>query len=362
MSITYIICAAGDGTRTKTINKNTPKPLLHLDGLSLLEWSIKSLDLYKNDQVVIVTKPNSGYKDVLKKLTAQHPQVEITHFTIEKTTRGQLETALLTKSLWKNEKLAIFNADTYFRSSKLTTLMNDESIQGIIPCSQQTGDNWSFCKPAEGEKSSEFKVSEVTEKKRISDWCSVGFYYFSSHKLFLSAAQIEADRIGTTAELYVAPAYNHLIKDGKMVLSCDSEIFLPMGSVEQFSEYWKKSLEDLRNENPMGTLIVDLDNTITIDSSSSDYSNKAPNTEVIAKLKEMKSLGYKIIIHTSRRMKTHKNNEAFAIADIGLVTLTWLQKHEVPFDGIRFGKPFAENGFYIDDKNLSIEEFLNTAF
>jgi len=30
----------------------------------------------------------------------------------------------------------------------------------------------------------------------------------------------------------------------------------------------------------------------------------------------------------------------------------------VPFDGLRFGKPFAENGFYVDDRAIRPDEFL----
>ena len=35
------------------------------------------------------------------------------------------------------------------------------------------------------------------------------------------------------------------------------------------------------------------------------------------------------------------------VADVGMVTLDWLKKHEIPHDEVCFGKPWGQ--FYIDD-------------
>ena len=52
-------------------------------------------------------------------------------------------------------------------------------IHGHIPCFYAEGDHWSFAKlDADG------NVIEVREKKRISENCTLGAYYFASAKLF----------------------------------------------------------------------------------------------------------------------------------------------------------------------------------
>lgn len=79
---------------------------------------------------------------------------------------------------------------------------------------------------------------------------------------------------------------------------------------------------------------------------------------MIDKLKEFKNAGWKIIIHSSRHMATCKNDESKVLANIGEITFKWLREHDVPFDGLKFGKPYARNGFYVDDKGLRPDEFL----
>ena len=107
-------------------------------------------------------------------------------------------------------------------------------------------------------------------------------------------------------------------------------------------------------------LIVDIDNTITINNSSSSYETKLPNIEFIIKLNEYKKLGYEIVLFSARNMKTYEGD----ISKINIITLpvliTWLKKYNVPYDGIIMGKPWCgHEGFYIDDKAIRPNEFIN---
>ncbi|OHE73580.1 MAG: hypothetical protein A2Y14_02955 [Verrucomicrobia bacterium GWF2_51_19] len=112
-----------------------------------------------------------------------------------------------------------------------------------------------------------------------------------------------------------------------------------------------------QQNSPKKTLVIDLDNTITIDDAR-PYSEKLPNTAVIEKMRLYKEKGYNIVIYTARRMRTFNNDEASIVANIADVTLQWLRKHNVPFDGLKFGKPYAENAFYVDDRCIRPNEFL----
>ena len=41
------------------------------------------------------------------------------------------------------------------------------------------------------------------------------------------------------------------------------------------------------------------------------------------------------------------------------IAIKWLKNNNVDFDDIIFGKPWAgDNGWYVDDRNLSLEEFI----
>ena len=111
------------------------------------------------------------------------------------------------------------------------------------------------------------------------------------------------------------------------------------------------------------TIIVDLDNTITIEDPSVDYSNKLPNLPLIEKLKEYKLNGFEIIIHTARNMRSYEKDISKINIDTLPTILNWLTKNNVPYDGLIVGKPWCGlNGFYIDDKAVRPKEFLNLTY
>ena len=70
----------------------------------------------------------------------------------------------------------------------------------------------------------------------------------------------------------------------------------------------------------------------------------------IQKLRALRAAGHVIIIHTARHMKTCEGNVGLAVARIGSITLEWLARHEVEYDEIYFGKPWAD--VYLDDNAL----------
>jgi len=92
----------------------------------------------------------------------------------------------------------------------------------------------------------------------------------------------------------------------------------------------------------------DLDNTlVTYPKIKGDYSTVEPIVKNIEYLRFLKESGHHIIIYTARKMTTHGGNIGKIFADVGKTTLDTLEKFEIPFDEIFFGKPNAD--FYIDD-------------
>ncbi len=82
-------------------------------------------------------------------------------------------------------------------------------------------------------------------------------------------------------------------------------------------------------------------------SDSDSYESLKPMPGAVEKLTQLKQSGHYLIIYTARRMKTHQGNVGAVIADIGRITIDWLDKNQVPYDEIYFGKPWAD--IYIDD-------------
>lgn len=97
---------------------------------------------------------------------------------------------------------------------------------------------------------------------------------------------------------------------------------------------------------PKLRVCVDIDNTlVTSPTTKWDYSTVEPIHEMIHNVQLWKAQGHTIILHTARRTETHKNNVGAAIADCARVTL---ERFQIPYDELLFGKPIAD--VYVDDK------------
>tara|TARA_B100000212_G_scaffold230753_1_gene175397 strand:+ start:9187 stop:9564 length:378 start_codon:yes stop_codon:yes gene_type:complete len=109
-------------------------------------------------------------------------------------------------------------------------------------------------------------------------------------------------------------------------------------------------------------IIIDLDDTIC-NTKNGDYENSIPKKEVIQKIKEYKSLGFEIIIYTSRNMRTYEGNVELIKANTLPIIIRWLERFNVPYDQIVVGKPWPSfGGFYVDDKAIRPDEFVTLTY
>jgi capsule biosynthesis phosphatase len=98
-------------------------------------------------------------------------------------------------------------------------------------------------------------------------------------------------------------------------------------------------------------IVIDLDGTICpIKKSGETYDVLPVLPGAAERIKELKSAGHYIIIQTARNMATQESNLGRVLKNVGKITLDWLEKNEIYYDEIYFGKP---NGhIYIDDRAL----------
>jgi capsule biosynthesis phosphatase len=110
----------------------------------------------------------------------------------------------------------------------------------------------------------------------------------------------------------------------------------------------------------MPTIVMDLDGTLTIDDASLPYPDRLPNAAVVAKLREYKAAGFDVAIYTARNMRTFEKSLGKITAETLPIVIDWLKKHDVPYDEIYIGKPWASGaGFYVDDRAIRPDEFVN---
>lgn len=107
-------------------------------------------------------------------------------------------------------------------------------------------------------------------------------------------------------------------------------------------------------------LVVDIDGTLCdIKATNENYIDVAPEPQIVARLRIMHAEGWRIILSSSRGMRSNDGNIGQINKIVGPVVLEWLERHNIPFDEIYFGKPWpGKEGFYIDDRSIRPREFI----
>jgi len=103
-------------------------------------------------------------------------------------------------------------------------------------------------------------------------------------------------------------------------------------------------------------ICIDLDGVISpIKKADQSYEGLEPLPGAVEKIKELRKKGHYIIIQTARHMKTCESNMGKIMKKIAKITLDWLEKHNIEYDEIYFGKPNAE--IYIDDRAVKFSSW-----
>ncbi len=109
------------------------------------------------------------------------------------------------------------------------------------------------------------------------------------------------------------------------------------------------------------TFIFDIDGTICpIKKKEEKYEDLIPYKEMLEKLNYYHKNGAKIVLFTSRNMNSYGGNLGLINKNTAKILLDWLDKWEIPYDEIVYGKPWpGHKGFYVDDRSVRPDEFLN---
>ena len=109
----------------------------------------------------------------------------------------------------------------------------------------------------------------------------------------------------------------------------------------------------------MNKIVIDLDDTLTVNDSSPNYAEKSVNVAVCERLKEYRSMGFTICIHTARNMNSFKGDIGKINKNTVPTIIAWLEKNDIPFDELIVGKPWCgPDGFYVDDRAIRPSEFV----
>ena len=237
--LNIVIPMAGRGSRFSQAGFALPKPLIEIHGHPMIEVVIHNLcPSVKHHFIFLCLKEHLEQYGLRQKLTRWAPKCEI--ILVDRVTEGAACTVLLAKELINNrEPLMIANSDQWvnFPIDRYMAQLGTQKLDGLIMTMYASDPKWSFVRL--GEKG---QVTEVVEKKVISNEATVGIYNFREGADFVKAAdEMIKKNLRVNNEFYVAPVYNQMIAAGKKIgffnVGKCQEVMYGLGTPEDFKYF-----------------------------------------------------------------------------------------------------------------------------
>lgn len=118
-------------------------------------------------------------------------------------------------------------------------------------------------------------------------------------------------------------------------------------------------MDEMLKQGETHTLVVDIDGTLCGPPLNADYSKCEPYIDKISAVNKMYDMGNKIILFTSRGMRTYNGDIEKILKYVKPVLVEWLTVNNVKYNQLIFGKPWGQNVVYIDDRSMQPWEFVN---
>ena len=231
-----LIPLAGEGTRFKDNGEMTPKPLIEVNGKTLIEHSIESLGI--DGKYIFITKEyenpeyNKRLKDILDTYAPGHVQ-KIAHGK----QYGAAYSAMLARDYIDcDDDLIITNCDQRLEwdGQKFLKTMQQSLSDGCVVLYKNTDPKHSFAEVVGN------RIVSLAEKDPISDNALIGMHYWKRGCDFIDSAQrLIEDLRGSSKESYISLTYNYLLEDNKKIIPYFIEEggFIPLGTPADVERY-----------------------------------------------------------------------------------------------------------------------------
>lgn len=312
-----VIPMAGLGSRFANIGIETPKPLIDVNGKTLIEYSIESLGI-DGDFIFITRKyDNEEYNikltNILKSLKPNSIEIQLDHPQY-----GAADACLYAQEYINNEEeLVITNCDQllYWDAENFLYNARTNNADGALLLFNTDDPKHSFALIENN------KIIELAEKNPISNNGLVGVHYWKYGKDFVSSAKklLKEYKLFGLKECYISNTYNYLIEDNKVIYPyfMDNNSFIPLGTPEDVNIYIAK-IKEYYTDKPK-TIFCDIDGTIIKHVHRFSHIGKTEAQElqgVIDKFNEWDSKGHKIILTTARKESARYITEKH-LSDLG---------------------------------------------
>jgi HAD superfamily hydrolase (TIGR01509 family) len=231
--LNVLIPMAGAGSRFAAAGYTFPKPLIEVNGKPMIQVVVENLNIEANYIFICQREHYEKYNlKYMLNLIAPGCKIVLT----EGMTEGAACTTLLAKEYINNDApLVIANSDQYveWNSNEAMYAFSADQIDGGLLTFKATHPKWSYVKLDD-----HGFVTEVAEKRVISDVATVGVYYWKKGSDYVKyAEQMIEKNIRTNNEFYVCPVFNEAIADGKLIRPKQIERMWGIGTPEDLNEF-----------------------------------------------------------------------------------------------------------------------------
>mmetsp|Transcript_37079 Transcript_37079/g.66785 ORF Transcript_37079/g.66785 Transcript_37079/m.66785 type:complete len:702 (-) Transcript_37079:128-2233(-) len=364
--LNVVIPMGGIGSRFTKEQYRFPKPLVRICGREMLLWLLDHLCIMPGDTIWMAMPREMDEQFLItNRVRKEYPNLEIRTVHLQFQTQGAAETLYSLLQEMDQDHLSrrtvSLDCDTIYFSDILSSLRKLPPGEGASYYFEENSGRpiFSFLKLDE-----DGRIEDIREKVVISTHANTGAYAFASGKLLREYCAKRLDKdIGELGEYYTSSVIKEMMNDGHVFRGLHVEDFVCVGTPRQLQEFLvglrskkldrgsmkTKSVHEIQKKKQR--FCFDLDGTlVSFPEVSGDYSSVRPIESNIRLAQELHAAGHCIIIQTARRMKTHGGNVAAVIADVGKLTIETLDKFQIPYDELIFGKPHAD--VYIDDNAI----------
>ncbi|MAH43783.1 hypothetical protein CL614_08765 [archaeon] len=233
-NMNVLIPMAGAGSRFEQAGYTFPKPLIEVNGKPMIQVVVENLNIDAKHIFIVQKEHYEKYnlKYLLNLITNNNCEI----VQVDGITEGAACTTLLAKQFIDNdEPLVMVNSDQFVEwdSNEFMYSMTADDVDGGILSFEATHPKWSFAK-----LNDDGFVSEVAEKKPISNIATVGVYYWKKGSDYVKYAEQMIDKdIRTNNEFYVCPVFNEAIGDDKKVKVFPIDKMWGLGTPEDLERY-----------------------------------------------------------------------------------------------------------------------------
>ena len=225
---------AGQGSRFDEIGYDLPKPMIPVNGIPMFVHAERCIELDFDERIFIVRKEH----DINSRVLEWYPDATV--IELDYLTEGTACTLLTAREHYEDgSSIFVANCDQHIEwdSYHAQEIMDTPGVDGLIPNFHCPGGSkkWSYAMVDDRQN-----IKRVAEKDPISEWATVGYYYWEDGRQFIQSVDMMMsanDRVNN--EFYTCPVYNYTLKIPGIgnVKHIEVDVMQGIGTPEDVKEY-----------------------------------------------------------------------------------------------------------------------------